>query len=163
MMSTPESIKNQLMTLIGQANAVTGNTDTDVTGAVASLIAGFGQGGGLPEGMNAFVLTLTESYLTQAAPGWTLTIPHGLGKVPGFAIVMRTTGITNAADLRGWIGTNTENIRYTNKVGYGHEAVPMSDSTAAWIYADETNLYCKSGGWGGSLHAGVTLFVGVLE
>ena len=31
--------------LIDQANATTGNTDTDLTSAIGSLVEGFGQGG----------------------------------------------------------------------------------------------------------------------
>lgn len=45
-MSTPATIKSALQTAITKANNTTGAGDTTVTGAVDSLIAGFGQGGG---------------------------------------------------------------------------------------------------------------------
>lgn len=44
-MATADSVKNQLAALLAQANDATGNTDTDLTAAVAVLVAGFGQGG----------------------------------------------------------------------------------------------------------------------
>lgn len=51
-MSTAESVKAKIQNLIDTANAATGNADTDLTTAVNSLVAGFGQGGG---GSNPFV------------------------------------------------------------------------------------------------------------
>lgn len=46
-MPTAESVKAKLQSLINQANATTGSGDADLTTAVGSLIAGFGQGGGV--------------------------------------------------------------------------------------------------------------------
>lgn len=51
-MATAESVKAKIQILIDTANAATGNADTDLTTAVNSLVAGFGQGGG---GSNPFV------------------------------------------------------------------------------------------------------------
>ena len=45
-MVTAETVKNKMRGLIQQANQTTGKTDTDMTAAIGSLIAGFGQGGG---------------------------------------------------------------------------------------------------------------------
>ena len=45
-MATAESVKAKLQGLIDTANATTGGIDADLTAAVQSLIAGFGQGGG---------------------------------------------------------------------------------------------------------------------
>ncbi len=45
-MATAESIKAKIQGLIDSANNTTGKADTDMTAAVASLIDGFGQGGG---------------------------------------------------------------------------------------------------------------------
>lgn len=57
-MSTPTTVKNALQAAITKANAVTGEGDTTVTDAVNSLIAGYGQGGGItPSGS----LTITEN------------------------------------------------------------------------------------------------------
>lgn len=43
-MSSIQSVKNQIQTLIDNANATTGNSDTTLTTAQASLIEGYGQG-----------------------------------------------------------------------------------------------------------------------
>lgn len=51
-MATADSVKSKLQELIDTANAATGNADTDLTTAVNSLVAGFGQGG---DGPNPFV------------------------------------------------------------------------------------------------------------
>lgn len=45
-MATADSVKAKIQGLIDTANATTGNTDTDLTTAVGSLVAGYGQGGG---------------------------------------------------------------------------------------------------------------------
>lgn len=45
-MATADSAKAKIQGLIAQGNAATGNEDKDLTTVVASLIAGFGQGGG---------------------------------------------------------------------------------------------------------------------
>lgn len=45
-MATAESVKTQLSALLNQANGTTGKTDETLTAAIASLAAGFGQGGG---------------------------------------------------------------------------------------------------------------------
>lgn len=44
-MATAESVKTKIQGLISQSNEATGKEDTDLTAAVGSLIAGFGQGG----------------------------------------------------------------------------------------------------------------------
>ena len=49
-MSTPQTVKAQMQSLIGQSNAATGKTDATLTDAVASLVEGFGQGGAVDEG-----------------------------------------------------------------------------------------------------------------
>ena len=152
--------------LTGIANAIRGKTGSaekltidQMAAAIDGIQAG---GGGLPEGMNAFLLTLTENYATSAE-GWELVIPHGLGTIPAFAVVMRTTPVLYASDFRGWIGDGGVNARATNISNCNFEKVAMQDSTAKWIFADDTNLYCRSGGWGGALKAGLTLFVGVTK
>lgn len=45
-MATADSVKAKMQGLIDSANATTGAADTTLTGAVNTLIAGFGQGGG---------------------------------------------------------------------------------------------------------------------
>ena len=43
-MSTAQSVKTQIQSLIDQANAKTGRTDTDLTSAVGMLVSGYGSG-----------------------------------------------------------------------------------------------------------------------
>ena len=44
-MATIEQVKNQMQTLLNNANATTGKTDTTLTNGVNSLINGFGGSG----------------------------------------------------------------------------------------------------------------------
>lgn len=60
-MATAESVKGKIQGLISQANEATGKTDADLTTAIGSLIAGFGQGGGSGDG--------DESTLTKVIDG----------------------------------------------------------------------------------------------
>lgn len=67
-MATAESVKAKLQGLIDLANTTTGNTDADLTAAVNSLIAGFGQGGGGDDVLNAVIdrsITAIESTVTS--------------------------------------------------------------------------------------------------
>lgn len=59
-MATAESVKGKIQGLIDSANAATGNADADLSAAVGSLIAGFGQGGG--SGMESGEMTVTAYY-----------------------------------------------------------------------------------------------------
>lgn len=143
--------------------AKTGKTDLMTIGQMAGEIAGIetgGSGGGMPDGVNAFLLTLADSYNTSQS-GWELVIPHGLGRVPAFAVVMRTSPVAYASQLRGWLGDTGWNARFTNFSNNANENVSLQDQAATWIYADDTNLYCRSGGWGGGLGTGTEMFVGV--
>lgn len=91
-MSTAETVKAQLNVLLNQANNTTGKTDTNLTAAIASLAAGFGQGGsggGLAYDMGEFVLeddTTGRNYIS-----------HNLGEKPGFILVWTDdyVGVTN--------------------------------------------------------------------
>lgn len=59
-MSTPQTVKAQIKSLIATANATTGNTDTNLTSAVGSLVEGFGQGG--EDTLGAMLMNTLESY-----------------------------------------------------------------------------------------------------
>ena len=93
-MSTAESVKAQLNALLNQANDTTGKTDTNLTAAIASLVAGFGQGGsggGLAYDMGEFVLDSDSNAASS------IYISHNLGEKPGFILVWTDdyVGITN--------------------------------------------------------------------
>lgn len=53
-MSTIQTVKTQIQSLIDLANTTTGNTDTNLTDGVNALVSGFGQGGsgGMKNGYN---------------------------------------------------------------------------------------------------------------
>ena len=82
-MATAESVKQKIQGLISNANNTTGNTDATLTNAVASLIAGFGTGGGdgLKYDIGEFVLDVDTKTLHPPS------IPHNLGEVPEFILV----------------------------------------------------------------------------
>lgn len=93
-MSTAETVKAQLNALLNQANNTTGKTDTNLTAAISSLAAGFGQGGsggGLAYDMGEFVL---EADSNATIPVY---ISHNLGEKPGFILVWTDdyAGVTN--------------------------------------------------------------------
>lgn len=81
-MVTAESVKQKIQGLISNANNTTGNTDATLTNAVASLIAGFGTGGGegLKYDMGEFVLDADVKILNPS-------LPHNLGEIPEFILV----------------------------------------------------------------------------
>lgn len=81
-MATAESVKQKIQGLISNANNTTGNTDATLTNAVASLIAGFGTGGGegLKYDMGEFVLDADVKALDPS-------LPHNLGEIPEFILV----------------------------------------------------------------------------
>ena len=66
--------KARINSLISAANATTGKADTDLTSAVGSLIAGFGQGGNSGGASGIYMAKITPAeYLGS------LTITHNLG------------------------------------------------------------------------------------
>lgn len=110
-MATADRVKEKLQSLIGQANATTGNTDADMTAAVSALIAGFGQGAGnavqigqetpAPSFINLFYAleqgtAVTGTFtLASALSGETLIFSSGLPALNGIMLVNtdRTTSL----------------------------------------------------------------------
>lgn len=85
-MSTPITIKTQLQTLIDNANTVTGNSDTDLTTAVDSLISGYGGGEVKEEQVKSLDITKNGTYtitpdedkvLSSATVNVDVSIPDG--------------------------------------------------------------------------------------
>lgn len=81
-MATAESVKQKIQGLISNANNTTGNTDATLYDAVASLIAGFGTGGG--EGLT---YDMGEFVLDADVKGLGPSLPHNLGEIPEFILV----------------------------------------------------------------------------
>ena len=59
-MATADSVREKIERLISDANAATGNTDSDLTAAVNALIAGYGQGADTSAEDAIITRTLTE-------------------------------------------------------------------------------------------------------
>lgn len=60
-MATADSVKVKIQGLIDSANAKTGGNDTTLTGAVSTLIAGFGSGGVTIENVSVLVADFAET------------------------------------------------------------------------------------------------------
>lgn len=102
-MVTAESVKQKIQTLISSANEVTGNADTSVTAAVASLIAGFGaSGGGGDEGGEGFY---SGTYYTEERYSGDIVFstPGGVSHFAFFLLdpVDLTTGLTFSIAIVG--------------------------------------------------------------
>lgn len=79
-MHTAEKNLEVVRGLIDQANAATGNTDTDLTSAVSSLVAGFGQGentcDGVAEEFLSHVTSYFNTFINAAFPtGYEMVFP----------------------------------------------------------------------------------------
>lgn len=78
-MSTAETVKAQLNALLNQANNTTGKTDANLTAAIASLAAGFGQGGSAFDHITTFTPATAGYISTQLFNGLGLTPTHNAG------------------------------------------------------------------------------------
>lgn len=96
-MSTPDTVKAQLQTVINSANGKTGKSDADVTSAVASLIAGFGSGGGSNPIIQALNITENGTY----------TAPSG---VDGYSPVTVNVAASGGANIQSGSFTPSENL-----------------------------------------------------
>ena len=81
-MATAGSVKQKIQGLISNANNTTGNTDATLYDAVASLIAGFGTGGG-----DGLKYDIGEFVLDADVKGRYPSLPHNLGEIPEFILV----------------------------------------------------------------------------
>ena len=99
-MATAESVKTKIRGMIDSANTATGNTDTDLTTAVSSLIAGYGSGGGggLPSGFSAIE---TGEYTPDSDQTCPVSIPHGLGVAPNFVSLILADDVGSASEVAG--------------------------------------------------------------
>lgn len=61
--------KQKIQAAIAAANATTSQTDTDLTSAVKTLIAGYGQGGGSLDDVNIYILDFATDTIVLTAGG----------------------------------------------------------------------------------------------
>ena len=117
---------------------------------------------GSPAGTWFGLYTVAETIKTNEN-GWSLDIPHGLGAVPDWAIVMRTAYPESTANVAGWIGYTGENFVFKNSktITGKYETVSMQDDAALYLCAKSDVLVCKTPSWGGTLEAGAVLMVAV--
>lgn len=148
-MATAESVKAQLTALLNQANDTTGKTDETLTAAIASLAAGFGQGGGA-----------SGIYMAKITPAENLhglTIQHNLGTTDILLVACwaETMGEivpeTSNTLAKFWAKTDIVTQRLGNGFSPGYSwntttqyASPVSPNAAAYetLQAlDENNIY----------------------
>ena len=104
---------NALAGAVRLANATTGAEDTGIVDAVATLIEGYGGGGGdIPAGMKLQII----EYPTNDSIAAPWNIPHNLGVVPDIVICVLATRADFAADGSEYILVSAN---YLNKnTGY---------------------------------------------
>ena len=83
-MATADSVKTKLQGLLQSANAATGNNDSTLSEAVASLVAGFGSGAKLYTGIHKMEERAVENVVFDT--------PGGVSYFAFFMIEMPSTG-----------------------------------------------------------------------
>lgn len=128
-MATAESVKGKIQGLIDSANTATGNTDADLSTAVGSLIAGFGQGGSSSGGMES------GEFVSTASIYWTFSIPVS-SKKSHFLVLPKSF-----SDM--WAQDNTERERMIVAIeGLGHiQANPGGQTTNTQVNKGSSRWY----------------------
>ena len=155
-MATAESVKTKIRGLIDSANTATGNTDTDLTTAVSSLIAGYGSGGGgLPNGITA----LSSGTFTPAADQTSkFAISHGLGTMPNFFMIFAEGVPLSAEDFSQYCvsqfalaqsftdNSSTNTQRYYSIIRYGATSGNFTQTrlngSVFTSFANDSDFYC---------------------
>lgn len=154
-MATAETVKAQLSALLNQANNTTGKTDANLTAAIASLAAGFGQGGS--GGIYMAKVTPSEDLYSMA-------IAHNLGTTDIFLVALwaETLGdivpATTASLAKFWAKTDIATQRggggfspgytWNTKNQYASPSPPNMANYEKLTVTDENNIslpMCSSG------------------
>lgn len=90
-MATADSVKEKLQALITKANEATGNTDADLTLAIDSLVAGYGQGDGISG------VTVIKGTYIHTSRLHQVYLEHNIGEIRPFLFYMKakTTELQN--------------------------------------------------------------------
>lgn len=165
------SAKSQLAKLTAPSGEleIAENGTYDVTKFASILVNVLSGGSTTPDGGTTIpantwfgLYSISES-LTTKEGGWSVDIPHGLGAVPDWAIVLRTTYSNNTSYVGGWIGYTEANFVFTNAQAMPgkKDLVSIQDEAALYLHAKQDVLTCKTPSWGGSLFNDVVLMVAV--
>lgn len=139
-MATADSVKAKIQGLIDQSNAATGNTDADLTTAVNSLIAGFGQGGGgFPELVYETTFEVEEAQTSGAAT--LCTISTGFTAETQWAVdgemLVAALELTNTAE--GYTPNDNDVMRSMQPF--------FSDQYIAWAASIAVSAKLRNGGY----------------
>lgn len=137
-------IYSALSDLLSDANTASGESDTDLSSAVQSLIDGYGGGGSsFDYDVIEYAVTTDSSY-----NGTTYTIPHGLSYTPTWFVAVQTpqTAVTNSRGVVWCVTSNGAGLGYQSSGAQfnlyaQHSQTTSDDSTNTVGYCDEENFY----------------------
>lgn len=124
-MSTPDSIKTQIQNLIATANTTTGNSDTDLTTAITSLINGFGGGGDVT--YNGLRYNEGTVYFDGKNNN---IINHNSGFIPDIFILYPKFDVT--------AGSADEEVAFIGYYGKLFDSIPSSLKDACFVLENRT-------------------------
>lgn len=117
--------------------------------------------------IDCFIFTHEAGQATNDT-GWQFEIPHNLGDVPDYAVVMTVDYVDNAGTVFDWRGTTGCNLITSNSNSFSvkYEKVSIQDNAAPYLYADAEKIECRANfAWPGRISAGTRFLVacGILE
>ena len=137
------TVKEKIHSLIGSANAATGQSSQDLTAAVGELIKGYG--GGIPYGMSFGEFTVDTDTVTPEP------IVYGLDNFPNFLFIYASDMPWSAEESKTYIRWS---LRYMNGVYWDDENQYYDyDYNKAYVSKDSTSGSSSSNVYIGRLTA----------